>query len=170
MLAPDLGSSYHGEMRRHTLAILSGLCLMLAAAWTTAAADSNKDDRAATLELIRTVVPRSAYEAMLSQMYMQMSAGMEQAGGKPLPADKRKALEAAVQEVLPYDDLVSWSADVYTKHFTRKEIDDLATFYRTPTGAKVAKLLPTISGEVGAKIGPLMMTRLPQALKMPGLQ
>ena len=107
---------------------------------------------------------------MLSQMYAQMSAGMEQAGGQPLPADKRKALEAAVQEVLPYDDLVSWSADVYTKHFTRKEIDDLAAFYRTPTGAKVARLLPTITGEVGAKIGPLMMTRLPAALKKHGLQ
>jgi uncharacterized protein len=155
-------------MRRLTTAILLGLSFTLGAAWT-AAGDANKDDRAATLELIRTVVPRAAYEAMLAQMYAQMSAGMEQAGGQPLPPNKRKALEAAIQEVLPYEELVSWSADVYTRHFTRKEIDDLAVFYRTPTGQKAARMLPTISGEVGAKIGPLMMTRMPEVLKKHGL-
>jgi hypothetical protein len=146
-----------------------GLVMTLTAPWL-ATADDNKGDREATLDLIRTVVPRSAYEGMLTQMYSQMSAAIQQAGGKPLPTEKRKALEAAVQEVFPYEELVSWSADVYTKHFTRKEIDDLAAFYRTPTGQKAARLLPTISGEVGAKMGPLMATRLPQALKKHGVE
>jgi hypothetical protein len=145
-----------------------GAVMTLALPWMAAADD--KGDREATLDLIRTVVPRSAYEGMLTQMYSQMSAAMQQAGGKSLPAEKRKALEAAVKEVFPYEELVSWSADVYTKHFTRKEIDDLAVFYRTPTGQKAARLLPTISGEVGAKIGPIMATRLPQALKKHGLE
>lgn len=153
-------------MRRPWLVLSLALAFSFTAPWAAAA----DDDRAATLELIRTVVPRSAYEAMLNQMYTQMSAAIAQQGGKPLPAEKRKALEAAVQEVFPYTDLVSWSADVYTKHFTRKEIDDLAAFYKTATGQKVARLLPVISGEIGAKIGPLMMTRLPEALKKHGVQ
>ena len=156
-------------MRRFRISIvLLGLSLIFGGAWASAANDA-KDDRAATLELIRTIVPRAAYEAMLEQMYSQMSAGMEQAGGEPMPKDKLKALQNAVKEVMPYDDLVTWSADVYTKHFSRKEIDDLAAFYKTPTGQKVARLLPTISGEVGAKVGPLMMTRLPEALKKHGV-
>jgi len=107
---------------------------------------------------------------MLEQMYTQMSATMLQTGGKSVSASKQKALKEAVQECLPYDDLISWSADVYTKHFSRKELDDLAAFYKTPTGKKLAASMPAISGELGAKMAPLMMTRLPAALKKHGLQ
>jgi len=139
------------------------------AAWALAEGAS-KDDKAASLELMKSIVPRGAYDAMLEQMYAQMSATMQQIGGKPIPASKQKALKEAVKECMPYDDLVNWSADVYAKHFTRKELDDLAAFYKTPTGKKLAATLPTLSGEVGAKMAPLMMTRLPAALKKHGIE
>ena len=132
------------------------------------------DDKAAlaaSIDLVRSIVPPEAYDAMLEQMYQQMSASMQQAGGGAgIAADKQKDLRAAVKECLPYEDLLSWTAGVYTKHFTRKEIDDVAGFYRTPTGKKMARLMPTLTGEVGAKLGPLLMTRLPDALKRHGLQ
>ena len=87
--------------------------------------------------------PKAAYDAMLDQMYQQMSATMQQMGGKPIPASKQKALRDAVAECLPYEDLVNWSTDVYLKHFTRKEIDDLAAFYRTPTARRWRPRCPT---------------------------
>ena len=102
-------------------------------------------DRAATMDLMRTVVPPAACDGMLEQMYAQMSAAMQKTGGTAMPAAQQKALKDVVKEVLPYEDLISWSTDVYLKHFTRKEIDDLAAFYRTPTGKKVARL-PQITG------------------------
>ena len=147
----------------------------LAGTWAVAVAGKEGGDGSAamtaSLELVRSIVPPEAYDAMLDQMYQQMSASMQQAGGGgALPADKQKALKAAVKECLPYDDLLSWTAGVYTKHFTRKEIDDVAGFYRTGTGKKLARLMPTLTGEVGGKIGPLLMTRLPEALKKHGLQ
>src|SRR5688572_13378665 len=155
-------------MKRTALAaIVLGVSISFGVAWQ-ASADTN-DDRAATLALIRKIVPRSAYDSMLTQMYTQMSASIEQAGGQAMPVEKRKKLEAAVRDVFPYEELINWSADIYVKHLTRKEIDDLAAFYSTPTGVKVASLLPTISGEIGAKVGPLMMTRLPEALKKRGV-
>ena len=134
------------------------------AAWAVAQ-NAAKDDRAATQELMRSVVPRAAYEAIVEQTYTQMSATMRERGGKPIPASKQEAIREAVQESMSYDDLVNWSTDVYLKHFTRKEIDDLAAFYRTPTGKKVAGTLPNLSGEIGAVMAPLMMTRMPAALK-----
>ena len=139
--------------------------LMTAVAAWAVAQNATKDDRAATQELMRSVVPKAAYEAILEQTYTQMSATMQQMGGKPIPASKQKALREAVAECMSYDDLVNWSTDVYLKHFTRKEIDDLAAFYRTPTGKKVAGTLPNLSGEIGAVMAPLMMTRMPAALK-----
>ena len=150
-----------------------GICLASitsVAAWAVADNAAPKDDRAAVIQLMHAIVPKPAYDAMLDQMYAQMSATMAQMGGKAVPAAKQKALKAAVMEAMPYDDLVAWSADVYMKHFTRKEIDDLANFYKTPTGKKVATLMPVLSGEVGAKMGPILMNRLPAALKKHGLQ
>jgi hypothetical protein len=135
-----------------------------------APAPAEKADKAATLDLMRTVVPKAAYDAILDQMYAQLSTAMQAQGGKGIPASKQKELKAAVQECLPYDDLLNWSADVYTKYFTRKEIDDLAAFYKTPTGKKVSSLLPTLSGEVGAKIAPILMGRIGPSLKKHGIQ
>ena len=153
--------------------VVFGICLASitsVAAWAVADNAAPKDDRAAVIQLMHAIVPKPAYDAMLDQMYAQMSATMAQMGGKAVPAAKQKALKAAVMEAMPYDDLVAWSADVYMKHFTRKEIDDVAGFYRTPTGKKMARLMPTLTGEVGARLGPLLMTRLPDALKRHGLQ
>jgi hypothetical protein len=147
---------------------LSLLSMTSFAAW--ALAEGAKDDKVATLELMKTIVPKGAYDSMLDQMYTQMSATMQQMGGKGIPASKQKALKEAVQECLPYDDLLNWSTDVYMKHFTRKEIDDLAAFYKTPTGKKFASALPALSGEVGAKMAPLLMTRLPASLKKHGIE
>jgi hypothetical protein len=151
------------------VAALSLLSVMTVAAWALAEGAA-KGDKAATMELMRTIVPKSAYDAMLDQMYQQMSRTMASMGGKPIPADKQKSLKEAVQECLPYDDLLTWSTDVYMKHFTRKEIDDLAAFYKTPTGKKLSGLLPVLSGEVGAKMAPILMTRLPAALKKRGIE
>jgi len=151
------------------VAALSLLSIMSVAAWALAQG-GGKDDKAATMELMRTVVPKAAYDAMLDQMNQQMSRAMQQMGGKAIPADKQKGLTEAVKECLPYDELLTWSTDVYMKHFTRKEIDDLAAFYKTPTGKKAAGLLPVLSGEVGAKMAPVVMTRLPAALKKRGIE
>jgi uncharacterized protein len=149
-----------------------GVCLASitsVAAW--AVADSPpKDDKAAVIAMMHSIIPKSAYDAMLDQMYSQMSASMQQMGGKSIPAAKQKALKEAVQECMPYDDLVNWNAEVYTKHFSRKEIDDLAAFYNTPTGKKFASKLPALSGELGAKMMPVLMTRLPAALKKHGIE
>jgi hypothetical protein len=159
-------------MRKTTKAVAAGLTLissMAVAAWALAEG-APKDDRTATTELMRTIVPPAAYEATLEQMYAQMSAAMEKMGKGAMPASQQKALRDAVKEILPYEDLIKWSTDVYLKHLTRKEIDDLAVFYRTPTGKKVAAKMPQIAGEVGAMMAPMLMTRTPAVLKKHGFQ
>jgi len=167
---PEL--TYGARMRRIMIKVVFGLSLLSVtsfAAWALAEGAA-KDDRAATLDLMKTILPKSAYDSMLDQMYTQMSASMKQMGGPGIPANKQKGLKEAVQECMPYEDLLNWETDVYLKHFSRKELDDLAAFYKTPTGKKFAGMLPTLSGEVGAKMAPLLMTRLPAALKKHGIE
>jgi hypothetical protein len=152
---------------RPSLTILLAISIVSA---TAVAGDAEKDTKTATVALMRQIMPPEAYNAVLDQMYDQMSAGMKQQGGGSIPANKQKALKAAVKEALPYEDLLTWTGEIYAKHFTKKEIDDIAAFYATPTGKKVARLLPALSGEMGAKMGPLLMTRLPAALKKHGIE
>jgi hypothetical protein len=159
-------------MRKTTKAVVAGVTLissMALAAWAMAEG-TPKDDKGAVVELMHAILPKGAYDAMLDQMYTQMSASMQQMGGEGMTVGRKNALKAAVQESLPYDDLINWTAEVYTKHFNRKEIDDLAAFYKTPTGKKFASKLPALTGEVGTKMTPILMTRLPAALKKRGIE
>ena len=66
-------------------------------------------------------------------------------------------------------DSANWTVDVYAARFSTEEIRQLIAFYKTPTGKKAARLLPEISGEVGQKMGPILMQRLPVAMKKVGL-
>ena len=118
-------------MRTTIKAVAAGLTLigsMALAAWAMADG-APKDDKGAVVELMHAILPKSAYDAMLDQMYTQMSASMQQAGGEGMTVGKKNALKAAVQESLP-----------------------------------------ALTGEVGAKMTPILMTRLPAALKKRGIE
>ena len=154
---------------RPSLTILLAISIVSATA-VAGNVETEKETKTATVALMRQIMPPEAYDAVLDQMYQQMSASMKQAGGGTMSPKQQKGMKAAVKEALPYDDLLTWTGEIYAKHFTKKEIDDIAAFYATPTGKKVARLLPALSGEMGAKMGPLLMTRLPAALKKHGIE
>ena len=85
-------------MRNKTKVGAAGLTLvatMAFGAWALAEG-AGKDDKAAVIEMMHAVLPRPAYDAMMDQMYTQMSASMQQMGGEPLTVGKKKALKSAV--------------------------------------------------------------------------
>jgi hypothetical protein len=45
---------------------------------------------------------------------------------------------------------------VYQKHFTKGDINNLITFYSSPTGQKVLEEMPAIAGESMAAMMPIM--------------
>jgi hypothetical protein len=51
------------------------------------------------------------------------------------------------KKYLGWDKIKDDVAKVYAKHFTAKEIEDLLTFYKSPTGKKALKELPAITME-----------------------
>ena len=122
-----------------------------------------------TKDLVQMVTPLETYQAMISQMTKQMLASMQQAGGKAPPPDAETKMGKAVMEALPYDDLSNWTVEIYAARFSTEEIKQLIAFYKTPVGKKAAKMIPEISGEVGKKLGPIMMQRMPAAMKKVGL-
>lgn len=43
---------------------------------------------------------------------------------------------------------------IYARHLSVQEMRDIETFYRTPSGAKTLRVMPQITGEVMANMGP----------------
>jgi uncharacterized protein len=130
------------------------------------------EQRALALQLVELVQPESSYRAGLQQMMDQMVPSLEaqaRASGKPLPPDYKQRINAALLEVVPYQEMKQWSAEIYAQRFTAPELKQLLGFYRTPVGRKLASKLPEIMGEAGKKVSVILPERLPGALRRHGL-
>ncbi len=117
------------------------------------------------MQLSRLVMTKETYEAMIKQMM----EGMIKATGQTPSSKDFKELQAVMLEVLPYDEMLEFNAKVYSKRFKDSELQDIMTFYKTPTGAKLVKVMPDISGDVGALVGKIIPERLPAVLKKHGI-
>ncbi|HEY4103559.1 MAG TPA: DUF2059 domain-containing protein [Polyangiaceae bacterium] len=134
------------------------------------ATDSLPTARAASsdsvaMQLSRMVLSKSTYEAMVKQMMDSMMQAM----GQQADAKTQKEMTAVVMEALPYDEMLQFNSKVYGERFKDSELQDIINFYKTPTGAKLVRELPNISGEVGALVGKIIPERLPALMKKHGL-
>ena len=159
--------------RRGSLAsflVAAGLAgtVALAIAAGAGTARAGEGERKVALELVRLVTPREAYDAMIKQMIDNMLPALQQQSGN-LPADVGDRMKKAVHEVIGYDEMIDWTADVWSTRFTVGEMRELIAFYKKPLGKKITRLMPELAGEVGKKIGAIMPQRLPAALKKHGL-
>ncbi|WP_437548565.1 DUF2059 domain-containing protein [Sorangium sp. So ce367] len=158
-------------MKKHALRswIVSLAIVTLLSFVSLGSAYAGEAEKKLALELTHLVMPKDVYNALLDQLMTNMGASMQQAGAKISPRDASK-LKAVVAEVLPYDELVQWNVEIYAGKFTADELKELIKFYGTPVGKKAAKLLPEISGEVGKKVGTVIVQRMPAAMKKAGIQ
>lgn len=152
----------------HPLAFLLTLIAALSLAFVSPAYAEGPEKQLA-LELTRLVLSRDSYKAMQDQMITGIVDSASKSGAKLSPADVKKVKDA-VSEIIPYDEMVQWNAEIYASKFTADELKEIIKFYSTPVGKKSAKLLPEISGEAGKKIGEIVTQRLPGALKKRGIQ
>jgi len=111
-------------------------------------------------------------DEMYSQMLEQMSAGIAQsmtAGGGRLPPDFAEKMGKVVREALPRSDLLQFNAQVYGSRFSDAELQQIIGFYKTPTGSKILREMPSVMREVMLKVGALLPQRLPALMKKHGL-
>ena len=144
------------------LAVLVVTCAAAMPAW------AGEKEHAAALELVKKVVPKDAYEQMVAQMTSAMTEQFR-GGGEKLPPDFDAKMRAVVLDVMAYEDVLAWTADIYAARFTVDELKEISKFYDTPVGKKLMKLLPELGGEVGKKIAVTLPERMPAALKKHGL-
>lgn len=119
-------------------------------------------------ELARVMLTRSAHQQIITQASAVISQALA-SSGTPQPEGLTDKLDLIVREALPYDDVVAVNAQIYGKHFTRKELSDMIAFYQTETGAKLLTEQASISQEVATQVSQLVGQRWPAAARKHGL-
>ncbi len=97
---------------------------------------------------------------------------LDDAARKTEMAKAEKALPkaaAAVQGVLTdpkvVDEMYNEASSLYARFFTPQEMDQLAAFYRTPTGQKALNVMPQLTAEAMKSAQRIVAPRVQAALK-----
>ena len=63
-----------------------------------------------------------------------------------LSKNQKAAMQKEMQSMMDY--VLNKQAELYDKHFTEQEIDDILNFYKTPAGKKIIEETPKITKEL----------------------
>lgn len=154
---------------RKALAVVS---LVVSCATLSLAVGNDSAQAKGSEELALSLSKIMLTDEMYSQMLEQMSAGIVQsmagAGGK-LPPDFSEKMGKVMREALPRSDLLQFNAQVYGSRFSEAELQQIIDFYKTPTGSKILREMPSVMRDVMLKVGGLLPQRLPALMKKHGL-
>lgn len=142
-------------------------CATLSLAVGNDSAQARSSDELA-LSLSKLMLTDEMYSQMLDQMSAGIAQSMTVAGGK-LPRDFAEKMAKVVREALPRNDMLQFNAQVYGSRFSDAELQQIIDFYKTPTGSKILREMPSVMHEVMLKVGQLMPQRLPALMKKHGL-
>ncbi len=149
------------------------IALMLA---IVPAAAQQTDKRKAIDELLRLTAATNVMQQTAAVVVRQMAA----AAKKRNPHIPDRMLEIFGDEILRTfrersAEMLAAISDIYDRQFTRAEINDLIAFYRTPTGRKAIRTLPTIIKESmaaaqgwAAKVAPAAVKRAKARMRAEG--
>ncbi|WP_341501873.1 DUF2059 domain-containing protein [Gallaecimonas sp. GXIMD4217] len=148
---------------KKTLATLALCTLPLLA---SAASDNARAD---VKELMQVAKADAMIDSIYGQME-QMMVGMSQQLG--VQADERdifnhhyKKMTELMKAEMSWQKLEGPMTDLYLKHFSEKEIQDLLAFYKTESGQAVLAKMPQLMGEsmqLGQQMAMALMPQLQQ--------
>ncbi len=132
----------------------------------------SSDERQAVMELMMNLMSRDSFEKRMEQVREQMLAQVSEVAAqqkRSLPYDASERMQRAMKNAISYEDILYLTADAYVKHFTAAEIREIAGFYTTPVGRKLARLQPEIMADIMPKISDTINDRVLKAMQREGL-
>ena len=76
-----------------------------------------------------------------------------------LPDDFEAQMNKMMDDMLkdmPWDEMIQAMAPAYQKHMTKGDLDAIVAFYSSPTGQKLLREMPAITGESMQTMMPIM--------------
>lgn len=167
------------------LSILLAACAFVAQAEAQTTIAPEK--QAAIKELIALINSENKATDLLTAITAQMETSRRETvkalldDRKDLTAQERKSLEDSflndekysykrfqerLTQKLDYDAMMNEvSAAIFDKYYSLEEIKDLTAFYRTPTGQKSLKIMPTVFAESMAAVQQKILPKLLEVIK-----
>lgn len=145
---------------------------MVAATQAQALYQLSPENRGTVLRLMHTLMPKEMYEGMMKQVREEMYAQVNDYArrqNKSLPADASERMQRAIRNSVSYDEIVVLTAEAYTKRFSPDEIRQIAEFYDTQVGRKLAQIQPEIMADIMPKITNNINARVLEAMRKEGL-
>jgi hypothetical protein len=149
-----------------TLTIIATLALALPAfadstSKPAAAATTEKPAPESVVKLVMEIMPKAQYDRTLKMISEQLAQMM----GDKLPGVTGPDIQQAMNHFMPYDWIVGITAGTYYKRFTAKELEDIAAFYKTPTGKKLAEQFPEIMADTNLVVQKRLQEKLPSLIE-----
>ena len=129
-------------------------------------AQQNPADAPATKQEIQKYLQVMHSRDMITKMVDAMSKPMHEMMHEQylkdkdrLPTDFEVRIKKMMDDMMqsfPWDEMLEAMVPVYQKHLTKGDVDALVAFYSTPTGQKLIKEMPEITGEAMQQMMPLM--------------
>jgi hypothetical protein len=120
------------------------------------------------LSLAELMLSREAHAEIMRQAAGSVTTSLR-AAGQALSPDRVAELESVVMEAFPYEEALELNARIYGKRFTAAELEELLSFYRTASGAKLSRELPAITRDASLAVGEMLPRRVQEALRKRGL-
>jgi len=114
------------------------------------------------LKLMRTDdLMLQGIDMVLKAQIPQMEAELENSETSDFPLEE---YVERIQQRVDVDSLLYQMIPLYNYHYTREEINGLITFYETPLGCKLTKVLPHVMEESAATFTTLGQAALEKAV------
>lgn len=121
-------------------------------------------------ESVEALLELTQADAMMDNMYAQMDqmfVGMGQQLGikpseQPLFEEYMQNVVAAMREEMSWEKMEDPMIDIYLKHYTEEEIQDMLAFYRSDTGRSMVEKMPQVMNESMVVAQQMMRSFMPR--------
>jgi len=133
--------------------------------WAQQAADTpaSKEDVEIYFQVTRSRELLDKTIAAMSKPMRQLVQQQCEKDKEKLPPDCEVQLNKIIDDMwkrMPWDEMLHAMIPAYQKHFTKGDIETLTAFYASPTGQKVLKEMPVITGEAMESMMPILRKRM----------
>jgi uncharacterized protein len=137
-------------MKKIPTLVLALVAALTCAAPRAAAQEPTPGQRAAATEMLESMHIAATLEASVNTM---LEAQLKT---NPMLREMESVMREFLGRYMSWNALKDQYADIYARSFTEAELREITTFYRTPTGQKMAQATPRLMQE-GAALGERMV-------------
>lgn len=153
--------------------ILATVFLAALASAPAFAADAPPSE-ASIHELLEVTHAHAMLDTVMAQTEGMMKSAMDSStkgqtlddGQRKILADGQRKMQNLVLNSLSWDKMQGMYIDIYSKSFSQKEVDDMLTFYKSPSGKAVLAKMPMVMQQTMQYMKSQMATLMPEIQKI----